>query len=302
MRRIGLETEKWRYRLLSMALCLAAAGGAGAEDQPDAGGTQAVAPVQSRSGVFTGLGELALSRDFPDQAVWLELADDSQALGLFLPAYRKPAKGALVLLGDAGDTAASGLAGSLRRQLSERGWATLTLALEAPSPSLQRILETAPAPVPEASGDTVSAAAPEVVAGADGHEAGPAEVYGMRVRQMLAAALAELAGRGFEQPALLGVGHACNYLAFWPENAGSVKTLIWVAPAFYPLTRGGLKEWLEDLSDMTILELSAEASGNRGYRPAAAPYSYQPIAITQPPSVTDAGMITGRINSWLKSR
>lgn len=306
MRRIGLETEKWRYRLLSLTLCLVVAAGTGAEDLPEVGTPATAAPVQSRSGVFTGLGAQALSRDFPDQAVWLELADGGQALGLFLPAYREPAKGALVLLGDAGDTAASGLAGSLRRQLSERGWATLTLALEAPSPSLQPILETLPSPRPEDSGDTGIAVAPAVVADADGDDTGPEAMYRRRVRQMLAAALAELAGRGFEQPVMLGVGHACNYLAYWPDQAGIPEVMIWIAPVFYPRFEGGLKAWLENSTSLTVLELSSlrpgavQGSGRPWY--GLSGYSYQPVVMARPPSVQDAGAVAGRIHGWLMAR
>lgn len=264
-----------------------------------AGGTEALVP--GRSGVFSGLGELALSRDFPDASVWLELADGGQALGLFRPAAREPALGALVLLGDVGETAASGLAGVLAGQLAERGWATITLGLEAPSPSLQRLLERVPEPVPEPDSSTGDAL-PAVMARAEGDDTGQEDEYRERVREMLLAALSELTGRGFEQPVLLGVGYACNHLAFWPENAGSAKAVIWVAPAFYPRTRDGLEDWLEGLTDMTVLELSAPASGNREHRPAVAPYSYQPVAITQPPSVPDAGMIAGRVHSWLQPR
>ena len=301
MRRIRLETENRWCQWLLLALCLLVSGGAAGDGTGEAEAATSV-QVQSRSGVFSGLGEQALSRDFPDSAVWLELADGGQALGLFRPARREPALGALVLLGDVGETAASGLAGVLAGQLAERGWATITLGLEAPSPSLQRLLEKVPEPVPEVPDDSTSGTLPAVMAGAGEEEGGPEELYRERVQEMLSAALAELAGRGFEQPVLLGVGYACNYLAGWPEDAGSVKALIWVAPAFYPGTRVGLEDWIEALTDMTILELSAPASGNRGRWPAVAPYSYQPVAITQPPSVTDAGMIAGRIHSWLQPR
>ena len=298
MRRIRLETENLWCRWVLLAVCLVISGAAGADGAGDAA---AETSMQARSGVFSGLGELALSRDFPDEAVWLELAGGGQALGLFRPATREPALGALVLLGNVGETAASGLAGVLAGQLAKRGWATMALGLEAPSPSLQRLLGRTPEPVSESdnsAGDTL----PVVMEGAKLDDAGQEEAYRERVREILLAALSELTGRGFERPVLLGVGYACDHLAFWPENAGSAQALIWVSPAFYPRTRGGLKAWLEALTGMTILELSATASGNRGYWPGAATYSYQTITITQPPTAADGGMIAGRIHSWLKSR
>ena len=302
MRRISLETGKWRLRLLSLALGLAIAAGGRAEEVPEGGKGEDAAPVQSRSGVTSGLGELELRRDFPDEVVWLDLADDGQALGLFLPAYREPAKGALVLLGDAGETAASGLAGSLRRQLADRGWATLALALEAPSPSLQRRLETAAVPVPGDSGAAGTGALPAVVAEADGNETGPETEFRKRIREMLSAAQAELAGRGFEQPMILGVGYACNYLAYWPDQAGVPEVMIWVAPVFYPALRSGLAEWLESSRGLTLLELSSSRAGLGRRWPGVSGYSYQRVALTQPPSVQNAGAVANRIHGWLMAR
>src|SRR5690606_40467859 len=72
-------------RLLCLFLISGWLGAAVAQDE--AQGSEEEEPVAkvspaSRSGFSTGLGEWALARRYPEQAVWLDLDDEGRALGL----------------------------------------------------------------------------------------------------------------------------------------------------------------------------------------------------------------------------
>lgn len=115
----------------------------GQDEADQASGAEDSAPATesaSRSLIWTGTGERSLTQTFPEAAVWLELEEGDRALGLFYPEARLPARGAVLVLSDEGETAASGVTGALAAGLASRGWAVLTLGLESPSPVLSDVL------------------------------------------------------------------------------------------------------------------------------------------------------------------
>ena len=118
------------------------------ESEPEPGqGTQQA--MESRATAVTGLGEWSLARMFPERAVWLDLDDDSRALALFQPELKTPARGALIVLANEGQTAAEGLAGGLLDTLAERGVAVMTLGLRPPPESVVRRRQQRLVPEPQ---------------------------------------------------------------------------------------------------------------------------------------------------------
>lgn len=60
--------------------------------------------------ISTGLDSDAIARTWPDSSVWLEPPEEEPVLALFEPEAETPAKGAVVILADEGQSPASGLA------------------------------------------------------------------------------------------------------------------------------------------------------------------------------------------------
>lgn len=292
---------------------------AGAVTAQDAGSesadaaSEAANPGPPRALVATEQADQALSQLRPEAAVWLDLKSAGRALGLFYPEQEPPAKGAVVILADVGENAASGLTDALGRRLTAKGWAVMALGLPAPAPPLQRHLETPPTPVagsdnngddPDA-GDRSSVMIDVMAAPADND---PEQRYRDRVRESLAAAKAALAQRGYDQPALIGLGKASNHLVAVGENLQGLRALIWVAPEFYARDAGALAEALANGGDTAILELYASRGNNDSERRWAAlrragvaRLERQPVAVSRPLAVHGAGAIAGRIDAWLRA-
>lgn len=265
---------------------------------------------QSRPLIWTGTGERGLSQTFPDAAVWLELEDGERTLGLFYPETRLPARGAVVILADQGETAASGLAGAVARAMAVRGWAVLTVGLEAPSPVLERILAgRSAAPEPESGGEAGAESVMIDVMKSEIPEDLEAR-YRKRISQALAAGLAELVDRGYESPALLGIGRASIHVTDSVLEGANASALIWVAPRFYPADREELPERLASLGTALLhLNPSATDDGNPGWstgdrllRAGVPGYQRQPVPWFSPPSEALGDAIASRAAAWLESR
>jgi hypothetical protein len=267
----------------------------------------------SRSLIWTGTGERSLNQTFPEAAVWLELEEGDRALGLFYPEARLPARGAVLVLSDEGETAASGVTGALAAGLASRGWAVLTLGLESPSPVLSEILMRPVAEEPSAETDAAEQEAPESVMidvmaseSADDLEAR----YRSRISQTLQAGLAQLAERGYETPAVLGVGRASIHVTNQVLEGADAAALIWVAPQFYPVDRPDLPERLDSLST-ELLELYPSGAaddqtkwsmGMRLRRAGMSGFERQPIPWLTPAPGTLGDGIASRVAAWLESR
>ena len=265
----------------------------------------------NRSLIWTGTGERGLSQTFPEAAVWLELEDGERALGLLYPETRMPPQGAVVLLADEGETAASGLAGAVARALAARGWAVLTLGLEAPSPALQGILAQ---PLVNAPGQEANEEAPTESVMIDVMESDTADDlearYRNRISRALEAGVAELTERGYEAPALLGIGRASIHVTNRILEGASASALVWVAPQFYPADHVDLPERLTSLG-IPLLDLYPPGSGGgepgwsageKLMRAGVDGYRRQPIPWFSPPSVALGDAIASRVAAWLESR
>ncbi|TYC57188.1 DUF3530 family protein [Marinobacter sp. BW6] len=277
------------------------------------GTTAPASESASRSLVWTGTGERSLSQTFPEAAVWLELEENERALGLFYPEARLPARGAVLVLSDEGETAASGVTGSIATGLASRGWAVLTLGLEAPSPVLTEVLMRPALEEPAAEPGAVEQEASESVMidvmaseNADDLE----ERYRGRISQALQAGLAMLVERGYEASAVLGVGRASIHVTNYLLEGADADALIWVAPQFYPVDQPELPERLASLGTV-LLELYPSGAvdnptdwnmGMRLRRAGMSGFERQPIPWLSPAPVGLGDGVASRVAAWLESR
>ncbi|WP_375183176.1 DUF3530 family protein [Marinobacter sp.] len=269
-----------------------------------------------RSMLWTGSGEQALSQTFPESSVWLELENEGRALALFHPEDRTPALGAVVVLADTGETAASGITRALARGLTARGWAVMSLGLEAPSPVLQQILARSPTPTGEeeagSSEESSSTQSVMIDVMASEKAQGLEEQYRSRIGQALSAAVAELKARGYDAPAVLGIGQAAVHVANYALEASEVSALIWVAPRFYPVDRQALPQLLEGM-ESRMLELYPSGGANEASDPeqtigltlrraGVATVDRQPVPWLSPPLEPLGDSVASRVSAWLQSK
>jgi hypothetical protein len=289
----------------------------GQEQGEQAGETEgSAAPATesaSRALVWTGTGERSLNQSFPEAAVWLALEEGDRALGLFYPETRLPARGAVLVLSDEGETAASGVTGALAAGLASRGWAVLTLGLESPSPVLSEILMRPVVEKSQAEADSEEQQASEsvMIDVMASESAGDLEAsYRRRINQMLEAGLALLVERGYEAPAVLGVGRASIHVTNHVLEGGNASALVWVAPQFYPVDRSDLPERLESLGS-ELLELYPSGNddnqgewsmGMRLRRAGISGLERQPVPWLTPAPGTLGDMVASRVAAWLETR
>ena len=310
MRRNTNTIGKWQRGIVALALCLGCS--VAAADTELETGVEAGAVAPSRPGVLTGLGEMALSKAYPDEAVWLTVDSDDRVLGLLFGERILPAKGALMILPEAGETAASGVAGSLAQHLADKGWAVLTVGLEAPSSSLQAVLERKSEASEEASEtDTVEATSLEVDIRVEDPAEKPEAVYRERIKKTLQAGLTALANRGYERPALLAIGRTSNYITDLPSAGENLRAMIWIAPVFYTRDKAALADRLTESGVSAVLELYDSKKTDKASAKQRAVilrqagingYERQPVALLQPPSIDDAPGLANRIDAWLLSQ
>ena len=267
---------------------------------------------ESRALVWTGTGERSLHQRFPESAVWLALDEGDRALGLFYPEARLPARGAVLVLSDEGETAASGVTGALAKGLASRGWAVLTVGLESPSPVLSDVLmrPVAEKPAPDAGEqEAPESVMIDVMASTENADNLEARYRG-RIDQSLQAGLDLLVERGYTAPAALGVGRASIYVTNRVLEGGNASALIWVAPQFYPVDRSDLPQRLESLGT-DLLELypygvdddqSDWSVGMRLRRAGLPGFERQPIPWISPVPESMGDGVASRVAAWLESR
>ncbi|KAE8546356.1 DUF3530 family protein [Marinobacter nauticus] len=310
-------------RLLCLFLISGWLGAAVAQDE--AQGSEEAEPVAkvgpaSRSGFSTGLGEWALARRYPEQAVWLDLDDEGRALGLFLPEYITPANGALLVLADEGQTANEGVLGSLRVALAERGIAVMTVGLGLPPEAIRRHRMDVMAPSldddagqnPDQGGNTPDSVMIDVA------EEPPLDDvtadFRNSVRAVLSAGVEALQQRGYERAGVLGIGWSADYVTDWAADAAAVSAVVWLAPRFPARQAVTLPSLLKERNGgqgWPVLDLhgSGGRSGAEGQARAAAiaradvaGYDHQPVALNQPLRAEDAVRVASRVSAWLKTR
>ncbi|MBY6103889.1 DUF3530 family protein [Marinobacter nauticus] len=310
-------------RLLCLFLISGWLGAAVAQDE--AQGSEEAEPVAkvspaSRSGFSTGLGEWALARRYPEQAVWLDLDDEGRALGLFLPEYITPATGALLILADEGQAADEGVLGPLRVALAERGVAVMTVGIGLPPESVRRYRTEAMVPGldddagqnPDQGENTPDSVMIDVA------EEPPlddvAADFRNSVRTILSAGVAALQQRGYERVGVLGIGWSADYVTDWAADAAVVSAVVWLAPRFPARQAVTLPSLLKERNGgqgWPVLDLhgSGGRSGAEGRARAAAfaradvtGYDRQPLALNQPLRAEDGVRVASRVSAWLKKR
>ena len=281
------------------------------------------APVDARRlMISTGLGSRALAARFPDAAVWLQNSEGGDELALLEREQRAPAKGAVLILGAEGQSAASGLAGAMREALAARGWAAMTLGLpvgpgDGPPPapaqtSTQTAAEPDPAPTGgeaanpalAASGESsvIDVMAKEPVADLTGQ-------YRERVASTLSAARSRLQQQGYQRVVLVGVGRAA--MPVWREAQtanGRSAELVWIAPRFAADERQAWPASLEGQSDWQVLDLAParaqpEVASQRAAvfrRQGIQGYQQQAVAMAALPTARDARQVVSRLVAWLQ--
>lgn len=273
--------------------------------------------ASQRPMISTGLGERALAERFPRAAVWLENSEGGAELALFAPADRPEAKGALLLLADEGQSGGGGFEGAVRQLLPERGWAVMTLGLP-PAPLGQPLAQ------PDRAADEPEAEATETAVAASGRTPAQDESvmidvmapgrpeerlqrYRQRLGATLAAALAELQGRGHRRVVVAGVG-----LAAWPVMqvagaSGEPMELVWIAPRFaagvdqaWAERLAGVERWpLLDLASSLGNRAEARARAAEFRRQGVAGYQQQVLTLPLPLSERDAPQLVNRVVAWL---
>jgi len=284
-------------------------------EAPDAEPEQA-APDRNKDRpiVVTGLGDWGLATQYPEQAVWLELEDDSRALALFRPEQRVPARSAVIVLADEGQTADQLVVGALRRTLPESGIAALTLGLQSPPRALRQRREARDVPEPaapedgELEGAAAEAEAEQVMidVAADEELEALSEEYRNGVRGLLNAAADELAERGYEQLLVVGVGWSADYVAEWAAGQDALAGAVWLAPKFSPDRLTAVAELLANDRNWWLLDLhnsqgeAADRGKERGAELARADvgrYQRQALPMNDQPGPSDAGRISSRISA-----
>ncbi|MFN2360734.1 MAG: DUF3530 family protein [Marinobacter sp.] len=281
---------------------------------------------RKRAMISSALDSEAIAAKWPDATVWLEPPEEDRVLALFEPEADTPAKGALVILADEGQSAATGLAGALRRPMARAGWAVMTLGLEPPPYAVQQYHRQQAAASPETSersGDNDNAEDTEaggsvmidVMDSVDVEEL--EDQYRNRIQKILAVAVSNLLDRGYETVAVAGVGKAAGHVAgMAPAGADDVSALIWIAPVFDRIDSETLPEWLSEAGQIRVLELHStrvsevmEGAGPSSPKEREAAfrreeitsYSRQPVAMPERPEARDAPQLANRLSAWLAS-
>ncbi|WP_168203202.1 DUF3530 family protein [Marinobacter fonticola] len=333
-----MQQIKRRWRLLSIVLgalgtaSVAAQTTEQAETEGNAGDVAKEAPATaspSRPFISTQLHSESLAAQFPGQAVWLDVGGDDRVLGLLEREIESPAKGAILILADEGQTADAALAGALRRPLASAGWAAMTLGLEPPPYPLVRARNQPPA-APKDAGEAVQS--PEQ---GEGNATGSAETAGDagsvidvidkadldQLRQdyrdkldaQIGAAIAHLRAQGYQRVALAGIGHGAAPVASSSLNgsgagANEPQALIWVAPTVEAADLDALAG--AQAAELQVLDLRSSRTPDRAAnehrsavrRSGFRGYAQQQIAMQARPTAQDARQVASRISAWLQRR
>lgn len=287
---------------------------------------EASAVEAKRAIISTGLDSDAIATKWPDAAVWLEPSEEDRVLALFEPEAETPAKGALVILADEGQSAAAGLAGALRQPMARAGWAVLTVGLEPPPYELQQAYRQRGVSAPEVSqesaangndedADNVGSVMIDVMGSVDVEAL--EDQYRTGVQKALSVAVKNLADRGYERVAVAGVGLAAGHVARMAgaADSGDVSAQIWIAPVFYPGDSAALTEWVSGGGQIRVLELHSSrlpemvegGSTSPRQREAAfrregiTTYTRQPVAMAERPLPRNAPALANRLSAWLAS-
>lgn len=315
-----MRSEQILPVLLCGLLTIFAAGAWAQEDEEGQDAQQeqgAQEPPRQRPVSLTGLGEWALARQYPEHALWLTLEDDSRALALFSPELETPARGAVIILADEGQTADQAVVGALRQTLPNAGMAVITLGLQAPPRALRRsrLARNVPLPGADDNGDmeagTLPGEAPgEVMIDVASEEdlRQLAEDYRNGARALLEVAAGELNERGYQQLLVVGVGWSADSITEWVAGREALVGAVWLAPKFAPQRLAELAELLSVDRNWWLMDLhssngeAARQGRERGAQLARAgvnQYRRQALPLASPPQKEDAARVVNRIRARL---
>lgn len=284
------------------------------EDAPAGAASESAEP--SRASIVTGMDAETIANRWPDSAIWLTGESMSKQLAMFEPEADARTRGAIVVLGDEGQSAASDLANALRASMSRKGWGVLSLGLEPPPFAVQQALhrqnqgvQPAPESPPAETEEPASSVMIDVIEGTRPVE-GLAD-YRARIAASLTAAVNQLREREYQRIVLVGIGWAAGHVTRQAREDGRASDLVWVTPRFHADESAGLTEILADGSGPPILELYSTFPGDQWLGRAAKEraaalkragvkeYSRQPVAVSQRPQAREADTIANRVSAWL---
>jgi hypothetical protein len=321
---VGAPAGTWLILCLVFFLCTPASATAeSGQAEAEAGGE---APRQERITISLGLNHSALAAAYPELAVWLETDDHGRILTLFKPESVEKPKGAVLILGDEGQGADTGLVGALRDPLVRAGWAVMGMGLSELSLPLAQARRRMEEQARAGTGDGPAPARAEAPAAAgnqgpeseavmidvmtDDNFESRSDARDAEVQAHLAAALADLSGRGYQQLVLVGVGRGAAHVARRAiADGGAGVSLVWIAPQFGPADLDNLAEDFRAGGPIPLLELTSSRDARQPAkkrqalmkRQGVASYTQQPVAMSDPPEARNAGQLAGRITAWLSN-
>lgn len=266
--------------------------------------------------ISTDQSDEALAKLRPDQATWLETRSHGRVLALLEREHRSPAKGAVIVVGDVGQTADTGLAGALREPLAEASWAAMSLGLPQPPEKLMQWREDG---ARDSSGMSSGGDSEKESDGAKPGKASAVidvvakegvaqmrEAYESKLMDHLAAAEQKLRSSGYSPLVFVGIGRGADAVAAWSLGQGGGALMVWVVPELSEkrldaLTAdgAGAESVILDLASAQSSDKQATERRSRLRRRKAANYQQQMLAIPARPQAIDANEIAHRITGWV---
>lgn len=253
---------------------------------------------------------------FAQEVVRLSLDGDGTGQALFESELRVPARGALLILSDEGQSARANLMVALGASFTSSGWAVMTLGLDAPPYEVQQARQYSVDPNSGTGAGGMADKGSEAVmidVMDDGNLADLESRYNARIQSLLGAAQADLQRRGYDRVVLAAVGQGAVHMARFAGGSGFNGDMVWIAPRFYSGDESALSEALAGMDDLSVLhlyssrqdpELLSMAPGKRMVRLKKAGvgrYQTQAVAMAVRPEVRDAKALANRMQAWLKA-
>lgn len=304
----GLFSAPWWSALLLLAMIPGVpvhAQDGEAADENESAPSRPVERTFIRSAADTG----ALAQRYPHLAVWLEPEDSARVLALVERETTEAAEGAMVIVADEGRSANDPLLESLRSRLTEAGWATMTLGLEQPTPTLQlarqRLLADNGRGRGSDDGREGDSDGPVMIDVNDQAAEDLLEAHREEMNARLGSAVAWFAEQDYRQVVLVGIGRGADMIrAYLPEAPQTVTRVAWVVADFGPRGPADISNSVAGATRLPILDMYSSRdpvsqrrraafrrAGVRGYEALSAPVGVRP-------SRPDAGAIANRLMGW----
>ncbi|TVP57600.1 MAG: DUF3530 family protein [Halomonadaceae bacterium] len=263
-----------------------------------------------------GIADQSLGERFPEQAILLE-SGGAPFTALQLRETTPRRQGAALIVADAGESPAAGLAGSLRRYLPAAGWRTLAMALpiDRVEPLPARVFPLAD---PPGGGNDPDSApedrglAMEVMTREPLDKDTLADYQGQSLERV-AAGVAHLRQAGYQNMVLIGIGAGADTVTRFVQQDtqqlpdGGVG-LVWLYPQFQaPLNRDldavfG-REWAIPVLDLVDSRRHREAAAARraeAGRGRFERYQQQVVPLNNLTSEASQKRVAYRIQAWLE--